>query len=142
MKYTLHTIANRLTPSGPFELEGENILCNNIALPGDFNPHNVRLWVIGNEYGPLCAVWADCEQDALDEATDAGLLDSFLVPAEEAEKMTDEELADCARLGNAGEPANLDSAWVAEVEFQLERDLSLVLAFARAEGANSATLDK
>jgi alpha-L-arabinofuranosidase len=141
MKYTLHTIANRLTPSGPVELEGENILCNDVCLPGDFNPHHIRLWVIGNEYGPLCAVWADCEQDALDEATDAGLLDSFLVPTEDVEKMTDEELAECAHLGNAGEPANLDSAWLAEVEFQPARDLSLLLAFARADGASSTTLE-
>jgi alpha-L-arabinofuranosidase len=142
MKYTLHTIANRLTPSGPVELEGERILCNNIILPGEFNPHRIRLWVIGNEYGPLCAVWADCEQDAFDEATDAGMLDSFIVSPEDYEAMNDDEKENCAHLGNAGELANLDYAWVAEVEFKPERDLSLLLAFARADGARSNTLDQ
>ncbi len=87
MKTKLH-----LTPvnCGPFnclparevELEDERILCNDIILPfGEFNPHNVRLWVIGNEFGALGAVWASHEQDALDELVDADLGGGLLMPA-------------------------------------------------------------
>ena len=137
MKCTLHLKQNL-----PFagnqrivELEAERILCNDIVLPGEHHPHNVRLWVIGNEYGALGAVWADCEQDALDELVDAGLGDGLLVDEKDAE--------DCARLGNAGEPADLDSAWLAPVEWQWEngRDVALLLKLAEARGANVSTLD-
>lgn len=102
-------------PAFDIELDASRILCNDISLPDDHNPHNVRLWVIGNEYGPLCAVWASHEQDAMDEAMDAGFLDSFKVEPE-----NEEELDGCAFLGNAGEPCNLDYAWMQEVNLTPE----------------------
>jgi hypothetical protein len=138
MKYILHYKSNSLTrvdqvelAPGKCELEGERILCNDIHLPGSINYHNSGLWVIGNEYGPLGAAWGN-EQDALDALVDGDLAAGILIDEKDADE-------DSPRLGNAGEPACLDNAWMGEVEFKPERDLALLLAFARAEvtGENS-----
>lgn len=146
MKHTLI-----LRQSGPFasnprfaELEDSEVLCNNVVLPEEFNPHNVRLWVIGNEYGALCALWADCEQYALDTLIDEGKGNSFLVPEDEvkAARLTAED--DCPEewtsLGNAGELCDLTHAWIAPVEFEPARDWKLLCRFAEARGQGSDTL--
>ncbi len=84
------------------------------------------------------AVWADCEQDAFDELVDADLGGGLLVADADADEDEDEE---CVRLGNAGEPANLDYAWIQLVHFDTARDCELLCRFAEARGANQDTLD-
>jgi hypothetical protein len=134
-KITLHTAANCMHIN-TVELEPGRILCNDVILPLEFNPHNKRLWVIGNVYGPVCAVWADGEQDALDEMVDAGMGDSFLVSNEDAFKMDEAERDELAQLGNAGEYADLTDAWMAEVVFEPSRDWQLLCKFAEARGSS------
>lgn len=136
-----------LRQSGPFpsnprfaELEDTDILCNDVVLPGEFNPHNVRLWAIGHEFGAICALWAGCEQDALDELIDQGKGDAFLVPEEEQEEATEEEREEWTSLGNAGEPCDLTHAWIAPVEFEPARDWQLLCRLAEARGNGSETL--
>lgn len=83
---------------------------------GEFNPHNMRPWLIGNEYGVLGIVYAHHEQDALDEMVDNDKLDGHLLSDEDALERTDENgNEDFARLGNAGEPFNLDNVWMREL---------------------------
>ena len=121
------------------ELEDERILCNDVTLPTHrFNPHSVRLWVIGNEYGALCAVWAGNEQDALDEACDAGLLAGLAIDEPDSE----DEDEDIARLGNAGEPHDLTNCWMQTVRLNGPEDWELIARFAEARGACADTLDK
>jgi hypothetical protein len=55
------------------ELPLARVLCNDVILPGEFNPHDVRLWVIGQEFGAVAAVWAAGEEAALDVMVDKGL---------------------------------------------------------------------
>lgn len=131
----LYSVDGQRGPNGPFELGPEQILCNNIIFKGEFNPHNCQLWVIGNEYGALGAVWADCEQDALDELVDADLGGGLLIDGKDADDET-------SRLGNTGEPANLDYAWMAQVELRPDRDFKLMMRLAEARGACQDTLDK
>lgn len=127
---------------GPVELAPERILCNHVMLPHDtFNPHNVRLWVIGNEYGALGAVWADCVQDALDELVDSGLGAALLVDDADFAKMEEAEREGLAQLGNAGEYADLQHAWIYPVIFDPAKDCPLMCAFAEARGASASTLD-
>ena len=142
MKHTLI-----LRQSGPFassprfaELEDSDILCNNVILPGEFNPRNVRLWVIGNEFGAICALWADCEQDALDELVDQGKGGSFLVSLEDPEAASEDEREEWTGLGNASEPCDLSGAWLAPVEFEPARDWKFLCRLAEARGQNSDTL--
>lgn len=129
------------TPCESAELAGEFILTNNVILPkhidlnNSFNPYNIGLWVIGNEYGALCALWGSDIQDALDAACDADLLDSML---SEDQDYDDESLTS---LGNAGELFDLTYAWVSKVEFDAKRDIALILAIVRACENNEDNLE-
>lgn len=139
MKYTLYLKQNLPFASAPclVELAPERILCNDVTLPGDFNPHNTRLWVIGNEYGALGAVWAQHESDALDELVDADLGGGLLIDASDSDE-------DTTYLGNASEPADLSHAWLAEVNLHPTHNkhvLDVLLKFAEARGAGHDTLD-
>ncbi len=124
----------------PFvELAENKILTNDVCLPRHidakaYNPHNVRLWVIGHTFGAICAVWASSEQYALDMAVDANLLDCFLI--ENPEDVTEET----AYLGNASEPFDLSEAWIGEVSFDLLRDVDLILALVRRYEQGESTL--
>lgn len=122
-------------PARDVELDAERILCNDVTLPWEFNPHNTRLWVIGNEFGALGAVWANHEQDAFDELVDADLGGGLLIDEADADD-------ECARLGNAGEPANLDNAWIQCVHFDKARDCELLCRFAEARGQGQDNLDR
>ena len=140
MKYTLTLKQPFPFPQNPrfAELEGENILLNDVNLPEHiehtFNPYNVKLWVIGNEYGALCAAWGSCEQDVLDAAVDAGLLDSLM---DEEQDYNNEALTP---LGNAGELFDLDYVWMGKVEFDAARDIKLIVALVRESAEGKDTL--
>jgi hypothetical protein len=134
-KFTLYPAAKR-EPFSDYpcfaELKDSEIMVNEEPiLPGDYHPHKMRLWVIGHEFGAICAVWANCEQEALDNAVDLDLLDCFL---SEDQDYDDEELTG---LGNASELFDLSMCWMFPVDFQIERDWELLKAFARA-GDNSS----
>ncbi len=75
-----------------------------------------RLYIITNEYGPVAGVFALRKAEALEEAADQGLLNSFLVSEEDAQRIENNLLnwsdhpefegdrEGIIRLGNAGEP--------------------------------------
>jgi hypothetical protein len=142
MKYTLH-LQNR---TEPIEMEDDKILCNDVFMPWEDNPHKVQLWVLGNEYGPLAALWADGASDAMDELIDSGRGDSFLIDAADLGDYrtcgTDEEpeYEDVTFLGNASEPCDTQYLWLTEVVLKPERDCRLLCGFAYAQGAGRETL--
>ena len=117
------------------ELKEEEVLCNHVILPWEFNPHKVTLYVIGHEFGAVGAVWASHEQEALDELIDSGLGESFLVSEEDQSNATEDEREDWTHLGNAGEPCDLTNAWIQEVRLDPAQDFRLLCAFAEARGA-------
>jgi hypothetical protein len=130
------------------ELEDDRIRANDVILPEEFNPHDCGLWVVGNEYGALFALWAT-EGDLLDEAVDLNLMDSF--SAEEDHKECEEaHTPECATscshscehaaLGNASEPFDLTYCWYRRVSFDPARDWKLMCRFAEARGAQADTL--
>lgn len=128
----LHTLAGRA-----HELAERDILLNDPVLPGEYNPHNVRLWIIGHEYGPIVALWASCEQDAFDEMLDQGY-EHFLVQPEDVDPELEETYA---YLGNVGEPCDLNYAWISEIAFDPARDLKLIIAIAEGRGAGNTNLE-
>ena len=140
MKYALH--ASIHPESVPFELDGERILCNDIRFPWEGSYHNTRLWVVCNEFGPVCAVWADCEQDAIDTMVDEGLGDSFLVSPEMVAEATEEEREEWERAGNGGECVDLTYCGLSPVVFDHGRDCRLLCEFAEARGEGRDTLEK
>lgn len=127
---TLTTVNGR-----EIEMDSERILTNDVTMPWEYNPHNVRLWIVCNEYGALGAVWAGNEQDALDTLVDENLGDGLLVDEADA----DEE---CAHLGNAGEPANLDNVGLDVVRLDENLDARLMCAFCEARGGGRDNLWK
>jgi hypothetical protein len=75
---------------------------------GEYNPHNVRPFLLHDHGFTVAVVFADSLQDALDEAADAGKLDSFQVADDDlADYGPDEE--GITRLGNASEPFDVEA---------------------------------
>lgn len=143
-KLTLQSVnggAFNCLPSREVELTDDCILCNNVVLPWSFNPHSVELWVIGNEFGPIGAVWASHEQEASDVLVDEGLGESLLVDKEDVAKASDEDREHWAPLGNAGEPADLTNVWMQRVRLDPKQDCELLCKFAYADGAGLPSLD-
>lgn len=154
--FKLYTKANRLMACNEFNVSPESIICNDVMLPseldeaGRFNPHNIRLWLIGHMHGPVCAIFASCEQDALDNACDANMLECFMLSDDETQAYyaeCDENTGEHPEgihytpLGNASELHNLDDCWMAEVDFKAERDILLIVKLARASEGGHDTLD-
>lgn len=122
------------------DLSADKILLNNVVLPqhidkeSAYNPHNVQLWVIGHEFGAVCAVWASHAQEALDEACNAGFMECFSLESHE-------ESDDFAFLGNDSTPHDLTYVWTGAVEFDAARDIALILAIVRAVENQKTTID-
>jgi len=134
MDIKLSSITNSIS------LDDERILTNDVTFPHEYNPHNVRFWVIGNVYGAACAVWADCEQGAIDEACDAGLMDAFLVDEDDF-YLDMVEADEYSHIGNAGELADLQDLWMEAVDLKAQ-DIQLIIKLAEARGAVVETLDE
>jgi hypothetical protein len=80
---------------------------------GEFNPHNVRPFLLHDHGFTLAVVFADCLQDALDIAADADKLDRYLVRGRELDDYGDGD--GLAHLGNAGEPFDIESLAAVEL---------------------------
>lgn len=133
-KVTLHTAM------GEFALEPERIATNDVALPGEGTYRLPKLWVLGNEYGALGAVWAVSMDEAFDELVDCDLGAGLLVDDEYVASLSDEERDALGTLGNASEYADVTHAWAAEVQWQPARDWYLLCKLAEARGAGSDLL--
>ena len=122
--------------SQPIEVDADRILCNDIVLPCDASyKQKTKLWVIWNEYGPMGAVWADSDQDALDLLVDSDLAQGMLVDEDVLKDMDADAKEELAHLGNAGEPCDLTHVGLECVAFRPARDWELMCKFAEARGA-------
>jgi hypothetical protein len=148
MKYTLHTKAQNggpfhCRPAGQFAMDDDRINVSGadcfIGYPGNRNG-NGKLYVIGNEFGAIAAVTARFDGDALDQLIDSGLGDSLLVDPQPTHEEAEEN--EYTALGNAGEYADISYAWIAEVEFEPSRDIELIVAIAKADGAGASLLSE
>ena len=83
---------------------------------GDYNPHNVRPWIIGYEHGAFAIVFADCAQDAIDETINSGKMDGMKVSDDDLEAATDEEREDYLCGGNASEYFYQNYLWLEDIK--------------------------
>ena len=87
-----------------------------IANPNARNYYD-KTYAIYNEFGVVAIVYADCEQDALDEAVDSGKLDSMIMGAEDFAEHEQEGGHDrYIFAGNAGEPVWTDYLGINEIK--------------------------
>lgn len=124
-----------------WSISADRVLANDVRLPGELSyGRGSTLWVLGNEYGPMGAVWAPSMEEAFDTLVDADLADGILVDEHALEGYSEEEIEDLATLGNASEYADLSYAWAKEADWKPERDWRLLCMFAEARGAGADTL--
>jgi len=129
-------IALPLKGGTKMEVDADRILCNDIVLPCDADyKQKTKLWVIWNEFGPMGAVWAGSDQDALNLLVDSDLAQGILVDEDTLKGMDEESKEELATLGNAGEYCDLTYAGLESVAFKPERDWKLMCRFAEARGA-------
>lgn len=81
---------------------------------GDYNPYNVRPWLLHDGGFTLAVVFTSCLSRALDIAADAGKLDRFLLTPEE---MADygEDHEQISFLGNNSKPYDVDNVMFVEL---------------------------
>ena len=76
---------------------------------GEYNPHNVRPFLLHDHGFTVAVVFADCLQDALDIAVDEGKMDRFLIAEADYEEYDVRgDNPTCALLGNASEPFDIE----------------------------------
>jgi hypothetical protein len=92
-----------------------------------YNPHSVRPWLLHDHGFALAVVFADCLQDALDIAVDAGKLDRYFIeekyntpgtkglPASDYPTLGTDNEEGITRLGNASEPFDIDALGYVEL---------------------------
>ena len=133
--FKIYTKQNRLMPAGEFIVSAGNIKLNDFMFPAEidstcrYNPNNTRLWIMGHSFGAVGCVFASHEQDAFDNAVDLDMMNHCIAEDQNGDNDTDEVLTS---LGNAGELFDLSDAWIAEVDFKVDRDIKLILALVRA----------
>jgi hypothetical protein len=79
----------------------------------EYNPHNVRPWLLHDHGLTVCVVFADSLQDALDIAVDNNKMELYLIADSDFGDREDEE--GITFLGNASEPFDIESLGVVEL---------------------------
>jgi hypothetical protein len=125
----IREIKIRLKKYGDVTVRPENVLTGNIDMQERYGIH---FYVIGHEFGALVAVWSYGDQDALDDAVDAGKMDAFMVSDEDFRDMNEREREELAYLGNASEPFDLTNAWMERVDLKLQSP-ALIKALTKAQ---------
>jgi len=85
-----------------------------IANPDEFEFYD-KLYAIGHEFGCLAIVYANCEQDSIDEAINNDMLDCLQIPDDEYAAMSESEQDECLHGGNASEPFDQTYMWIVEL---------------------------
>ncbi len=128
------------TRHGDASIKRKAMLANYVVFPWEYNPNRIRPFLILSEFGPVALVWAEHEQDALDEAVDSNLMDGFQVSQEDYDKASEDEREDWTPLGNAGEPFDLSNVDIAELDAS-KFPPELVALFASAREGGHDTID-
>lgn len=119
-----------------FDVKDELVVTNDVTFPWEYNPHNVRPWLVVTSIGVLGLVWGSCEGDALDTLIDEDLGDSLILSEEDVKEWcADGREDEICYAGNAGEPVDLTEVYICEVILRPAKDIELIVALAEARGA-------
>ena len=114
-----------------YDLEADKVMTDDVTMRHEHAVGYSQLWIIGNEFGPLCAVWAPHESDALDAAVNADLLDSLLLEESDLDAYHESEYT---RAGNASEPFASAHLWIKLAPIGEQTTLTQI-RFAECRGA-------
>lgn len=104
---------------------------------GEYNPHNVRPFVLGDEFGVFAIVFASHEQEAIDKAIDSGKMDGMKVSDEDLENASEDELGEYICGGNASEYFYQDYLWIATLPNPAMSFITLLAAKINEEGGRN-----
>lgn len=97
---------------------------------GEYNPHNVRPWLLHDHGFVLAIVFADCLQDAIDIAVDEGKMERYLITSANRADYTENDDR-ISYLGNAGEEHDIET--LQAIELPNCKRLGFVAAFEKRE---------
>lgn len=122
---------------GEHEVTDESLLFN--GGPGDYKKSLFAIYApCGNFSHCLGILWSAGEHEVLDDACDAGLLDSLQVPAEDVSEENEENEENYSRLGNASEPFDLDGVSIVLIPGKVwQSDWQFVHALGRCAGGEA-----
>lgn len=145
----------KLAGDHEIEINTDVMLCNDIVFPGEYNPNKVGLWLVNvcvsNGGGPSFLAWGH-DHDILDVLVDNDMFDICLIEDKDlGDRVEHEQTCDgstanwdglpcCnysenfARLGNAGEPFDIDNVSMEEINLD-KQSVLLIRLFAEARGA-------
>lgn len=99
--------------------------------PKDYRGKLFALYTVGNFGRCFAILWSADESTVLDDAVDENLMDHLQIAEPEADD-------DCARLGNASEPFDLDNVTIREIPASVwQTDWELVYALGRCAGGEN-----
>lgn len=130
-----------------FKVDSSLVVCNDITFDHEFNPHNVRAFMIFDLGIPIAVVWADSDTHAIDIAIENYLMNSCLVDCENCfwKHLKDDSMTCLDRSGNypdsSGDCLDLEGITM-EVLFLKDQPLSTLLLFAEARGFNAGKLSE
>ncbi len=81
---------------------------------GEYNPHDIHPSLLHDHGFTVAVVFASNLQDALDTAVDEGKMDRYAIT--DADDYTEDDAEEFAYLGNAGEPFDIDTLGVVELD--------------------------
>ena len=129
---TFQLLSNRISGLTECSVKEEDVLLEDACSPSESIGYN-HIYAIGNEFGCLCVLWAQHDQDAMDAAIDADKLDSHLI-----ENPTEEQYEQGLQGGNASETFNQDYLWIQEVNSnKIPSNLWYEIATRKAEGEDT-----
>jgi hypothetical protein len=92
-----------------FQFSDTDIVNPDDCIPaGESNPHNVHAFVLHDAGFVQAVVFADCLQDAIDEAVDAKKLEQFAIGDNEMADYTDDD-GRLSYLGNYGRAFDIET---------------------------------
>ena len=126
-----------------YKLDADKVMTDDITMRHEHQIGYSQLWLIGNEFGPICAVWAATTQEALDAAVDADMLDSLLIdendickqdPTIARDSLSGYRSDEYIRAGNASEAFSSVYLWVKLAPIG-EQTTLVQIRFAECRGA-------
>jgi hypothetical protein len=122
------------------EVEDKDCFVSNVIFPWEYNPNNVKPFLVHECDFHSAIVWAE-EANVLDFLADEYWMNRYLIEEKDLKDYLDEDGNEtCVRLGNASEPYDIENLTIEELDPN-SLPVQLLCKFAEARGRGLDTLD-